>query len=177
MKHVRQATLLVTFLLIGAAAGRAQEEAVPGAASTARGKDLVTVYIYRYDSHGNLLFNQALPVSYGEGPPHGVKLRKIAGLRKKRYFTMRLPPGTYSFDTTGMSGKLKLEVAAGGEYYLRLDEGDYCVGENDTFSDKKCEIKKTAIFVETPEQARGHLSGVKPIEPNDVRDRKLVIIP
>ena len=176
MKHVRQATFLVTFLLIGAAAGRAQE-AVAGAAPTARGKDLATVYIYRYDSHGSLFFNQALPVSYGEGSFPGMKLRKIAGLRNKRYFTMRLPPGTYSFDTTGRAGKLKLEVAAGGEYYLRLDEGEFCVGESDTFSDKKCEIRNTALHVETAGQARGHLSGVKPIKPKDVRDRKLVIIP
>jgi len=44
MKHVHQATFLVTFLLIVAAAGRAQE-VMPGASPTARGKDLATVYI------------------------------------------------------------------------------------------------------------------------------------
>ena len=180
MRNIRLAAFLVMLLLLCAAGGHAQDSA-PSPATPLPEKNLATVYVYRYDYDivfpGLWFLTKTLPVYFAEGSYPRIKLRKIAGLRNKRYFVMRLSPGTYSFDTTGMAGKLKLEMVAGNEYYLRLDRGEDCGDETDIFGNKTCEDRAAAVYLEPPEQARIEMQKVKPIKPNNVQDRKLVIIP
>ncbi len=177
--NIRQATFPVVLLLLCAGIGLAQETP-PSPAHQVSKKDLATVYVYRYDYDPVAFWflTKTLPVYFGEGASAVQKLRKIAGLRKKRYFVMRLSPGAYTFDTKGMYGKLKLDVAAGKEYYLRFDQGYDCWDDSeDVTGHRVCEDRNPAIRIEHPLQGQYELSKVKPIKPNNVQDSKLVIIP
>ena len=181
MRNVRPATLLATLLLLCFGIGRAQE-AAPGPTPEASDKDLATIYVYRYDHDGTFpgfwFLTKTLSVYFGEGSYPRQRLRKIAGLRKRRYFMMRLPPGTYSFDTTDMAGKLKLEAAAGGTYYLRFEQGKNCGDDSpDVFGNPTCVERRPGVHIEAWEQARKELLKVKPINPKNVQDGKLVIVP
>lgn len=180
VRYIRQAILLATLFLLGAGTGRAQ--ATPQSTDPPPSeKDLATVYVYRYDYGivfpGFWFLNKTLPVYFGEGAYPRMRLRKIAGLRKKRFFMMRLPPGAYSFDTRRMSGKLKLEVAAGGEYYLRVDQGQDAPDDTDVLGQRTSEGRTAGLDIMPPEVAREQLRKVEPIKPKNVQDRKLVIIP
>lgn len=169
MRIIRPAICLFTLMLLCAALAHAQETA-----RQVSEKEPATVYVYRFDYDWNVpLFNRTLPVYFAEG--EGAKQRKIAGLRKKRYFMLRLPPGSYLFDTQKMRGKLKLLIEAGGEYYLRVDQGMDCPSSCDVNSD--CSDRFQSIEVMPPERARKEMLKVKPLKPNNVQDRKLVIIP
>lgn len=175
MKIISPATRLIALILLCGLLAQAQE-AAPKSAPQLSEKEFGTVYVYRKDYDVVVLWflTKTLPVYFTEDA--GVKQRKIAGLRKKSYFMLRLPPGDYFFDTTRMRGKLKLEVAAGGEYYLRLDQGQDCPS-NDCMGPSDCEDRNPSVEIMSPERGRQEILKVKPIQPKHVRDRKLVIIP
>src|SRR5215208_6668216 len=126
MLNARPFTLLIPSLLmcIGSSVG---QEHLPAPASQLPGQSLATVYVYRLDEGvvvGNLFFwfRKTRPVYFSERLSAGLNRenRKLAALRNKQYFMLRLPPGKYIFDTRLMRGHVELDAAAGGEYYLRL---------------------------------------------------------
>jgi hypothetical protein len=162
---------LLTLLLLCAALAHAQETA-----PRVTEKEPATVYVYRFDYDWMIpwIFNKTLPVYFTEGK--GAKQRKIAGLRRKRYFMLRLPPGSYFFDTRLMRGKLKLEAVAGGEYYLRVDQGTDCPN-NGGCDSSDCTDRNPSVELMPLERAREEMLKVKPLKPNNVQDHKLVIIP
>ena len=127
-------------------------------------------------------FKKTRPVYFGErpGPGPGQKTRKIAALRNKQYFMLRLPPGKYVFDTQSMRGHLEIAVAAGTEHYLRVDQGNDCGDDDDvvhTDVSNPCEDKNASIESVPPERWSRDSRALKPIKSGDVRDRGLVTVP
>jgi hypothetical protein len=166
-------------LLLCAGIGRAQATAP----SPASNKDLATVYVYRLDD-GIVAFwflSKTLPVYLGEraNTRDEQKKIKIAMLKNKRYFMVRLPPGKYTFDTRLMRGHLDLEIAAGGEYYLRLDRGNDCLDEDSNYTSipNPCVDANPSVMSVPSERWRAEKLKLKPIKAGDVKERKLVIIP
>ena len=174
--------LLGTLLLLCTPFGCAQEIAaspVPQASQT----NLATVYVYRLDEGipGFWFLMKSLPVYLGEriNTRNNQKKTRIAMLKNKRYFMVRLTPGKYLVDTRWMWGRLELEVAAGSEHYLRLDRGNDCPSEdsNITSIPDPCEASDPFVMSVPKERWRAERIKLKPIKAGDVKDRKLVIIP
>lgn len=150
----------------------------PIASPAAEGR--ATVYIYRVDNTGLFWpFRSSLPIYFGQVGVGEYKQRNIADLREKRYFMMRLEPGTYTFDTRGMPEKLWLELKAGDEYYLRVDEGDGCERRPyDPDAKFDCNgVTPASIKRMESEKARAEMREAKPISKDQAKDRSLVIIP
>lgn len=153
----------------------------PGPPSTEPQLELATIHVYRRDRDlvAFWFLTKTLPVYFGD---HGQALRelpKIAGIRNKQYFVMRVPAGNYYFDTYRMSGKLELDLAAGGEYYLRVDRGRDCAGGTacDPYDRDGCEDRNPSIEIVPPAVAIEEMSSLKPIAAKNIKDRKLVSIP
>ena len=181
MRNIRQASFLVTLLLFCAGIGRAQETP-PSPAPPASDKDLATVYVYRLDDGIVALWflSRTLPVYLGERVnTRSEQKKKIAMLKNKRYFMVRLPSGKYTFDTRLMRGHVDLEVAAGGEYYLRLDRGNDCIDEDYNYTSvaNPCVDSNPSVMSVPSERWSADKLKLKPIKVGDVKDRKLVIIP
>ncbi len=184
MRNVRSFTLLTLSLLmcIGSSVG---QEHPPAPASQLPEQCLATVYVYRLDEGvvaANLFlwFKKTRPVYFSERLSAGLKRknRKIAALRNKQYFMLRLPPGKYIFDTRLMWGHAELDVAAGGEYYLRLDQGNDCPSEYPgMIGPPTCEDRSASIEGVSPERWAKDMATLRPIKSGDVKDRGLVIIP
>ena len=185
MRNIRRLTLSIMSLLICTGVGTAQEQpSAPSGQLSEQG--LATVYVYRLDEGvvaANLFlwFKKTRPVYFREHLSDGPKQKnkKIAALKNKHYFILRLPPGKYIFDTRLMWGNLKLEVAAGGEYHLRLDQGNDCPSEDPDywFVQSTCESRSAAIERVSPERWRADMSALKPIKRGEVKDKRLVLIP
>lgn len=174
--------VLTTFALsifIGTAVGQtssldAQEE----------DQNLATIYVYRRDegvTAGNFFFwfRKTRPVYFREklDVAPAQKNRKIASLRNKQYFVMRLPKGKYIFDTR-LSDNLELDVVSGGEYYLWVDQGNDCPEEDGyMIGPPSCASSSAAVVPVSAERWKRDLRVLKPIKRGDVKDRKLVIIP
>jgi hypothetical protein len=179
MRNTGQAGLLLMLLLLCGGAARAQQVSVAGSSD----KDLATVYVYRLDEGTVVLgfLSKTLPVYLGERDKAVGQQKKIklAGLKNKRYFMLRLPAGRYVFDTRLMWGHLNLEVAAGGEYYLRLDRGNDCPSEDPDYNYLPSTCVDRNPFVESvsPAQWSEEMTRLKPVTAGDVKERKLVIIP
>jgi len=171
--------VILTALCVGAGRAQSPTPAGPAPANAARGR--ATVYVYRVDVTGLFWpFRSTLPVYFGRAGAGAYKQRNIAGLREKRYFSMSLEPGLYSFDTRGMPDKLWLDVEAGGEYYLRMNEGDGCERRPYYDPDIKydCDgVTPAAIEQIEPEKARAEMLEARPIRKGQAKDRKLVNIP
>lgn len=181
MRSIRPCTLLILSLLICTGSGIAQEHP-PAPASQSSEQGLATVYVYRLDEGIVVLgfLIKTRPVYFSERAHAGSKRknRKIAGLKNKHYFMLRLPPGKYIFDTRLMWDHLELEVAAGGTYYLRLDKGDDCPSEDPgIIGPPPCVSRSASIERVLPERWGKDMSVLKPIESKDVKERRLVIIP
>ncbi len=146
--------------------------------------NLATVYVYRLDedtivANFFLWLKKTRPVYFGERAG-GLKRenRRIASLRNKEYFMMRLPPGTYVFDTRLMHGHLELNVVAGSAYYLWVDQGNDCGDNGDTtFGLPTCADRSASVEVVSPARWAADSPRLKPVERGDVKDRRLVIIP
>jgi hypothetical protein len=170
------ALLMLSFLICtGSIVG---QERTTAPASQLPQQGLATVYVYRLDEDGVVTnfffwFRKTRPVYFSERPG-GLKRknREIAALRNKQYFMMRLRPGKYIFDTRSMWRHLELEVVAGGEYYLWVDQGCDC-----GYDDSSDENRNAAIVSVSPERWRNAISALKPIKSGDVKDRQVVIIP
>lgn len=185
MRNIQRLTLSIMSLLICTVVGTAQEQ--PSAPSSQLSEQsLATVYVYRLDEGvvvANLFFwfRKTRPVYFREhlSDEPNQKNKKIAALKNKHYFILRLPPGKYIFDTRLMWGNLKLEVAAGGEYHLRLDQGNDCPDEDSDYTtiQSPCQSKNASIERVSPEQWRKDMSVLKPIKSGEVKDRRLIIIP
>jgi hypothetical protein len=177
-------TLLIVSLLICVGNAVAQGSQ-PAPTRQIPEQRLATVYVYRLDedmvvANFFLWFRKTRPVYFSEGPSASLrrKNRKIAALRNKQYLMLRLPPGTYVFDTRLMRGHLELHVVADGEYYLWLDQGNDCGDEdNDMIGPSTCEDRGASIKSVLPERWAKDRSMLKPIKSGDVEDRRLVIIP
>jgi hypothetical protein len=186
MRNVSPFTLLILCLLmrIWSSVGQGRP---PVPAPQLPGQGLATVYVYRLDegvvvTNLFLWYRKTRPVYFSEQPSAGLKRknRKIAELRDKQYFMLRLPPGKYIFDTRSMRGHLEMDVVAGGEYYLWVDQGNDCAddeGDIPTAVANPCESRNASIVSVPPERWREAMSKLKPIRSGDVRDRRLVIIP
>ncbi len=185
MRNMRFFTLTILSLLmgIGNCVGQAQP---PALASQSPEQGHATVYVYRLDdglvvSNVFLWFKKTRPVYFSERLGDGVKRkhRKIAALRNKQYFMLRLPAGKYVFDTRMMWGNFELDVVAGGEYYLWVDQGNYCTTEDPMMmmGTTNCETRSASINSVPPERWGKAMSVLEPIRSGDVKDRKLVIIP
>ncbi len=182
MRNMRSIALIILSWLICAGSGVAQGPP-SGATSQTSHQDLTTVYVYRYDE-GTVVLGfliKTRPVYFNDRSGSGPKPEniKIAGLRNKRYFVLRLPPGKYNFDTRLMWGRLELEVAAGSEYYLRLDQGNDCPSEDPAYAylPPTCEDRTASIHPVSRERWEKDKSVLDPIKSGDVKDRRLVIIP
>ena len=184
MRNVRPFTLLILSLLICIGSSVGQEHP-PAPAPQLPEQSPATVYVYRLDEGvvvANLFlwFRKTRPVYFSERLTGGFKRknRKIAALRNKQYFMLRLPPGKYIFDTRLMWGHAELDVAAGGEYYLRLDQGNDCGSEEPgRIGPPTCEDRSASIERVSPERWAKDMTMLRPIKRGDVKDRGLVIIP
>ena len=184
MHNIQRLILLIVSLLICIGVVTAQQQpSAPGSQSSKQG--LATVYVYRRDegviaANFFLWFKKTRPVYFREYLSDGSKQKnkKIASLKNKHYFILRLSPGRYIFDTQ-MAGNFKLEVAAGAEYHLRLDQGNDCPEEDSGYSPlpSGCQSTNASIVRVSPERWMQEMSVLKPIKSGDVKDRKLVIIP
>ncbi|MBV9960150.1 MAG: hypothetical protein JO360_17120 [Acidobacteria bacterium] len=176
--------LVCLWLLLCACAACAQQGSASAAAVTGD-KELATVYVYRLDEGTVVLkfLSKTLPVYLGEREQDGDvgKKLKLAGLRNSRYFMLRLRPGKYVFDTRLMWGHLNLEVAAGQEYYLRLDRGNDCpsVDPDDKYLApiSTCEDRNPFVESVTPGRWSEAMKLLKPVTAKEVGERQLVIIP
>jgi hypothetical protein len=161
------------------------QERPPAPASQLPEQGRATVYVYRLDEGvivANLFlwFRKTRPVYFSERSGAGLKRknRKIAALRNKQYFMLRLPPGKYVFDTRSMRGHLEMDVVAGGEYYLRVDQGNDCPSEDpNMIGPPTCEDRNASIESVPPERWGRDMPMLKPISSGGVKDRGLVIIP
>lgn len=141
-----------------------------------------TVYLYRKDYDFfiySFVFSRTMSVRFAvadadEAPN---ELPKIAGLRNKRFMILKLDPGRYWLDTREMNGKLEVELAAGDEKFIRLDQGYSCPTEDNTFGSSSCESRPAGMFVMWSRDARNEMAKMKPISKGDVDDPKLVTIP
>lgn len=183
MKHIRFFTLTALALVMCVGNCFGQEQTTAPAAQAPQ-QDYATIYIYRHDyglvaSSVFLFFKKTRAVYFREGPAKPKqKNRKIAALRNKQYFVMHLPAGKYVFDTRMMWGNLELDVVAGREYYLWVDQGHSCPSEDPMMSGPSmCESRSASISSVPLEQWEKENDELKPIKKGDVKDRKLVIIP
>jgi len=141
-----------------------------------------TVYLYRKDYDPfiySFVFSRTMSVRFAvadseEAPK---ELPKIAGLRKNRFMILKLDPGRYWLDTREMNGKLEVELAAGDEKFIRLDQGYSCPSDDNTFGISSCESRPAGMFVMWSRDARKEMAKMKPISKGDVDDLKLVTIP
>ena len=181
-RNIHKTKFLVTLLLLCAGIARAQVT-LPSSAPATPDKNLATVYVYRLDEGipGFWFLMKRLPVYLGErlNTRDNQKKTKIAMLKNKHYFMVRLTPGKYVVDTKWMWRRLELEVSAGGEYYLRLDRGNDCPDEhfNITSIPDPCEASDPFVTSVAPERWRAEKLQLRPIKAGDVKARKLVIIP
>ncbi len=177
-------TLTILFLLMCSGKCLGQEQPLAPASQLPE-QGHATVYVYRLDhglvvSNVFLWFKKTRPVYFSERSDNEPKRknRKIAALRNKQFFMMRLPAGKYVFDTRMMWGHLELEVVAGGEYYLWVDQGYNCPTEDPSMmGTTNCEGRSASVSSVPPEQWEKDKSVLQPIRSGDVKDRKLVIIP
>ena len=176
--------LLILSLLMCIGSGVGQEHP-PAPVSKLPEQGFATVYVYRLDE-GNVVTNlflwfkktRSVSLSEQSSARHKQKSRKIAALRNKQYFMLQLPSGKYIFDTQSMWGNLKIDVVAGGEYYLRVDQGNDCPSEDPTMiGASTCESRNASITSVPPERWVNDSPVLQPIRSGDVKDRKLVIVP
>lgn len=181
----RRAVLLVAALLLCVGSVGAQGPA-EGPAPDAGEKGHATIFVYRRDVisiWSPLWFlHKNLPVYVGERTKEGKWLPKVkvASLKNKRYFLLRLPAGSYRFDTRGDSGHFGLDVEAGGEYFLRLDRGSDCPSEDPNYAwsdSNKCEGSNPHFEKMQGSDPDASRTKLKPVKPGDVKDRGRVIIP
>src|SRR5215831_5430823 len=155
----------------------AGQERTTATASPLPPPELATVYVYRRDEGGVvtslfLPFKKTRAVYFSERLG-GIKRknRKIAALRNRQYFMMRLPPGKYIFDTAGMWKHLELDVVENGKYYLWVDQGCDCGYEDSTEDDRNAEIVSVSA-----ERWGWAIPSLQPIKNGDVKDRRVVIV-
>jgi hypothetical protein len=119
--------------------------------------DKATVVIYK-GHHVATLWRAAFAVYVND--------RMIVRLDRGRYCVAKLAPGTYLFRTKHKNqGAVELDARAGQTYYLRMD------------TDSGVQVTNARLRIETPEQARGDLRMMKPIEQGDIKDRSVVLWP
>jgi hypothetical protein len=143
------------------------------------------VYVYRLDdgvvvTNFFFWFRKTRPVYFSERLGAGLKRknREIAALRNKQFFMVRLPPGKYILDTRSMWGHLEIDVVAGGEYYLWVEQGNDCPSEDpNMIGSSTCDSRNASIVSVSPERWGKDMSVLEPIRSGDVKDRSLVIIP
>jgi hypothetical protein len=175
--------LVASLLLVPGVFGHAQTSAptpVTDPASAAAGQSFATIHIFRQDREyfawGFLL--RTLPIYFGERVGANGKIPKIAGIRNKEYFVMSVPAGKYLFDTQKMKGKLELEVAAGGEYYLAVDHGYDCPGVSpDPQIDAECDNRNPGIEIVQANEALPEIAKLMPISPKNNKAPKLIVTP
>lgn len=183
IKNFRSTALLILSLqvCIGTTFSQPPRRAAP---AQLHENGLATVYIYRFDEDtvvSNLFFwfIKARPVYFGDPPSQGAKpsYRKIAALRNKEYFLMRLPARTYIFKTRSMWGRLEIDLAAGFEYHLWVDQGKDCPTEDPTWGPPSCEDRTASITKVTSDRWLEHKTSLRPIRNKQAKDRSLVLIP
>lgn len=90
--------------------------------------------------------------------------KKLAKLDEGRYFLVKLEPGDYSFTTESKTSKpIPLSVAAGKTYYLRLD------------TTRIVYTVKSHLILEAAEDAEREMESIRPINANDIIDRRRVL--
>ncbi|HEV8590526.1 MAG TPA: hypothetical protein VGQ55_00370 [Pyrinomonadaceae bacterium] len=146
-----------------------------------KNKNIATVYLYRLDRESfiySFVFTRKMPVRFGDASDQ--KGRTIAGLKKKHYIVLRLPPGSYFFDTKYMSEAVKVDLAAGDERYLRFDHGKYCGTadeKKESWEQPTCEEQSPYIEIMAADKARWEIIKTKPISNSDIKDHSIVIVP
>jgi hypothetical protein len=180
MQNLRLFTLLILCWLMGSGSIVGQPQA-PVSATQSPDPGLATVYVYRLDESAvasNLFFwfKKTRPVYFSERLG-GVKRknRTIASLRNKQYFMVRLPPGKYIFDTRATYGNLELDVVAGLNYYLWVDQGSDCP-DSDSIG-FQCDSRNASVVIATVDRWQMATFQLKPIKSGNVKDRQLVIVP
>ena len=179
MKLLLVASLLLVTGLFGYAQTTTPSTTAGPVAATPE-STFATIHVFRQDREffawGFLI--RTLPIYFGERVDARGKLPKIAGIRNQRYFVMRIPAGKYLFDTQKMRGKLELEVAAGGEYYLLVDHGLDCPGVSPSVSeDAECYNRNPSIEIAQRDEALPVIAILKPIDRKHIKDAKLVSVP
>lgn len=180
MTNFRRTILFTALLLLHAVRISAQEPQPKAAAPEATENNFAAVYVYRIDS-GSVVFwflTRTMAIKFGTRVNSEPQRREIAGLKNKRYFILRLPPGKYNFKTEQMYGSLDLEVAANTEYYLRADQGFDCPSEPPNhIGVPSCVSETPSIYVVPPDKGRAEIVKTKPIKLKNVKDKKLVVVP
>lgn len=187
---MRSLKLMFLAIVMLSSALLAQEPSQPTQPSPASGlrqpnDGLATVYLYRKDYDPfiySFIFSRTMSVKFADAETASKDLPKIAKLRKDRYMILKLRPGSYLFDTREMDDKLKLDLKAGDERYLRFDQGYNCPSESEETKNiphltPTCEERRASIFEMSADDGRGELAKMKPIGKGDVKNRSLVIIP
>ena len=90
---------------------------------------------------------------------------EVASLRHKwSYFVLQLPPGEHSFRGRFKPNELILDLSAGHDYFLRLDNNDLHEKLN---RESTAKARLTTAMVTSGK--------LKPIERDDVRDEKVLL--
>lgn len=91
---------------------------------------------------------------------------EIASLRHRwSYFVLNLEPGEHAITGRHKENELVLEVQAGKDYYVRLDQ-IMAVGAGEKLTMPSCQEARTVI-----QSGKLH-----PIEPADIRDQRRVVL-
>ena len=181
MKKKSRTFLVILFLLFCAKSNFAQQSVNQN--SDTAGKELATIYVYRVETGALFLalfgITKTISVDFGTRVNDKPVRSEIAGLKKKRYFKMKLPSGKYNFKAELMNGSLDLEVEAGKVYYLRVEGGVQCPKRDpldDLLGTPQCNSDNPLIRQVTFDKGSNEILKAKPIQPKNIKDKSLVFV-